>query len=273
MSSLKNDLTGRRFSRVLVLSRAPNKNGRVRYSCICDCGTKFETLGQHLVGGSTKSCGCLNRELASDRMKVMNHVSYDTNTRLYRTWKNMKNRVRQFHRNSKRYFERGISVCDEWQSFEPFMKWALNNGYSDGLTLDRIDNNKGYSPENCRFVDMTIQGNNKENNHYVLFRGEKLTIAEISRRYGISYGLIKDRVYRGVCGEALIEPPKSKKCYVTLFGKTVRLAEAARLTGLSYGALRNRINKGIPLELPPDEGARQRQKRAKELTSTTSGPQ
>lgn len=258
MYKLKNDLTGQRFGRLLVIKRAVNKNGRVQYSCICDCGTKFETLAQHLVSGATKSCGCLNRKLASERMKAMNHVPYNTQTRLYETWSNMKNRVRPSNSNHKRYFDRGITVCDEWQKFEPFMNWALKNGYSDDLTIDRIDNDKGYCPENCRFVDRVVQCNNKGNNHIVDFRCEKLTIAELSRRYDLSYGLIKHRIYRGISGEDLIKRPRKNERFVTVFGKRVRLFEASRITGLSIGAIINRDKKGIPLELPADEKARQR---------------
>lgn len=109
-----------------------------------------------------------------------------------------------------RYNGRGITVCDEWKNdYKSFAEWSRNNGFREDLTLDRIDNDKGYYPENCRWTDNTTQQNNKENNVRITFNGETHTQAEWSRLTGLSKDLIHDRLERGwsVC-RTLTTPPK-----------------------------------------------------------------
>ena len=196
---LKYDLRGKRFGRLLVTKRAPNKNGRVAWHCVCDCGNHIVTLSQHLLSGQTKSCGCYNRELAGKRLHDMNKADYDTSTRLYQTWKNMKSRCSSSAKgiSRKRYFERGITVCDSWKnSYTEFMNWAYANGYRDDLTIDRIDNDGNYEPSNCRWVNRVVQANNMSTNHLVKYRNQTHTIAEWARILNLSYDTIKYRVNR-----------------------------------------------------------------------------
>ena len=101
--------------------------------------------------------------------------------------------------NYKDYGGRGISVCDEWRrSYSAFATWAKQNGYADGLSIDRIDNNKGYSPENCRWVDAFVQGNNKRSNAVFTINGEEKTVTQWAREYGINSITVFSRLYKGM---------------------------------------------------------------------------
>ena len=121
-------------------------------------------------------------------------------TRLYRCWSTMKSRCRNPHSESFKYYgERGLDVCDEWaDSYLAFKEWAINNGYSDELTIDRIDNNKGYSPQNCRWANAYVQMNNRNFNHKVTYNGETHTLAEWEKLTGIKQTKIRQRLKKGL---------------------------------------------------------------------------
>ena len=122
------------------------------------CGTKFRANTDNVVRGKTKSCGCYNIKRLKER--GANHGL--KGTRLYNIWTNMKDRV--FNTKNKQYNDyggRGITICDGWKNdVKSFYDWAMSNGYSDDLSLDRIDNDGGYSPENCRWTTRTVQSRN-----------------------------------------------------------------------------------------------------------------
>ena len=186
-----NDLTGKRFGFLTVQSFAGtvrSKGGHTSayWKCLCDCGNEVCVCRAHLVTGITKSCGCY-RKMMAGRQTIKHGMS---DTRIYNIWDKMCSRCSSEKDHAYVYYGgRGISVCEEWKGengFENFYSWAISNGYTEQLTIDRIDNNGNYEPSNCRWVTMQVQNDNKRNCHYVNYNGERITLSEFERRTGIS---------------------------------------------------------------------------------------
>lgn len=149
-------LDGQRFARWAVLRQAGNtKRGGALWLCRCDCGTERAVLGADLRKGKSVSCGCLRNERAA----TMNRTHGQSGTRLHNIWSVMLSRTRDV--GNPVYGGRGITVCPAWQKFETFRDWALESGYRDDLTIDRVDNDKGYHPQNCRWATAKIQSRNR----------------------------------------------------------------------------------------------------------------
>lgn len=162
-SSKVKDLTGQHFGRLTVISYAgTNKYNRSMWNCVCSCGNRKVVDSNSLQKGATRSCGCLDREAHITSPNRKTHGKH--NTRLYRIWKAMKNRCFNANTNDfqKWYGGRGIVVCDEWKNnFQAFYDWAINNGYSDNLSIDRINVDGNYEPSNCRWATAAEQAHNK----------------------------------------------------------------------------------------------------------------
>lgn len=188
------DLTGQKFGRLTVTKRAENKNGRVAWLCVCECGNELITTTDNLRSGDTQSCGCYNKERT-----IQTHQKHGLRyKKLYAIHQSIK--ARCYNKNNKQYKDyggRGIKVCDEWlgeHGAENFIKWALSNGYADNLTIDRVNNNKGYSPDNCRWATPKEQGNNTRRNHYITYNGETHTLSQWAEIKNIKRGTLNSRI-------------------------------------------------------------------------------
>lgn len=189
------DLTGQRFGRLLVLRRVGSKGKSPTWYCKCDCGNEKIVSTSGLKSGNTQSCGCLRQEQAIENNKHRT-THGKSKTKLYNVWFDIKRRCYNPKReNYKDYGGREIKICDEWKNnFEKFYNWANENGYKEGLSIDRIDVNGDYEPKNCRWVDNYTQANNKTNNFLITYNGETHTATEWSKIVGIKATTILHRI-------------------------------------------------------------------------------
>lgn len=194
------DLTRKRYGRLTVIELAGrDSRGKVMWKCQCDCGNTTVVRADCLRDGNTASCGCLQKE----RMRDWATTHGGSGTRLHTIWLGMRSRCfchsdHAYHN----YGARGITICDEWRdSFEAFRDWALANGYRDDLTIDRIDNDGNYCPENCRWETKKQQSNNERKNRWITHNGEKHTIAQWSELTGINPETLRGRLNKGWSAE------------------------------------------------------------------------
>lgn len=190
------DLLGKRFGRLTAVEPiGPDRYKQIVWRCVCDCGTETFVTASHLNRGAVRSCGCLRRDTTRANKTIHGH-RYE---RLYGIWKNMNKRC---HLESDirydNYGRRGIYVCDDWRdNYDAFKNWSYENGYADNLSIDRIDNDDGYSPENCRWTDRFTQANNTRRSRHVTYNGVTHSISEWSRLLGIHKATLRDRIKRG----------------------------------------------------------------------------
>ena len=180
--TIEKDITGQRFGRLVAVRKHHSEYDKTK-NCSqnfwlfrCDCGKEKVINKQSVIRGLTTSCGCY----AIEERNKANSTHKMSKTRLYRCWQDMKNRC---YNPSRKKYEiyggRGIIVCSEWKnSFENFSDWSLRNGYKEGLSIDRIDVNGNYCPENCRWTTMKEQNNNRRNNHKITINNETKNLCE-----------------------------------------------------------------------------------------------
>lgn len=174
MSKIR-DLKGTKFGDLIVLNETPQRIKNVTYlKCRCICGTEKLFCAGNLVSGQSVSCGCKRKKTDFRRLTVI--------------FNNMKQRCYNPCNSSyKNYGGRGIKICEEWlNEHKTFYDWAINNGYNNSLTLDRIDSNGNYEPFNCRWVSMEVQQNNRRNNHKITLNGETKNVSQWSKQYGVT---------------------------------------------------------------------------------------
>lgn len=208
------DLTGKRFGRLVAIKVHHNTKGKIYWLCSCDCGKEHIVLSNKLISGNTVSCGCRVSEIRKD-IENVNKSHSMAKTRIYRIHSQMKGRCyRKSCPNYESYGGRGITVCDEWigeDGFINFYNWSINNGYSDELTIDRINNDQGYYPENCRWVTAKKQANNTRSTVFLSYNGETKTASEWSEITGIRRDTITRRKRDGWTDEQCLTIPVETK--------------------------------------------------------------
>lgn len=205
------DLSGQRFVRLLVVSLNPErgKSGAARWDCVCDCGCAVTVLANNLKRGNSRSCGCLDREMASKRVTTHGLTKHP----LHNVWRCMLYRCS----NSKDidYGGRGVVVCEEWENdFISFYNWAISNGWAKGLQLDKDIKAKQlglqpllYSPERCQFVTAKQNSRNRRGNRLITCRGMTKTLSEFAEMVGENSDIIHFRMRHGWSEEDAIFTP------------------------------------------------------------------
>lgn len=202
---------GQKFFRLTILNVFRRDKTTVA-SCICECGNEKNILLPSLVSGNTKSCGCYGDELREQLNGYKTHgLSYHP---LHALWDGIKARCLNPNRGCyKNYGGRGVKICDEWKNdFMAFYNWAIANGWQKGLQIDKDILGDGllYSPETCCFVTQKKNANNTRRNHYLLYEGETMTLAEFSEKINISPKLVSLRFRRGWSMDRIIATPVIK---------------------------------------------------------------
>lgn len=200
------DFIGHRYGKLVVVGIAgKGTHNRTLMKCVCDCGNEKLVPFGNLNTGHSNSCGCLERE-NYERLGNLNKTHGESNTRLYKEW--MRMRVRCNNPNTKSYMGyggRGIKISKQWDDFLLFKEWALNNGYDDTLSLDRINVDGDYEPNNCRWITMREQSLNKRNTIYVTYHGEKKPLKLWAKELNASYWTLRGRHKQGWTDKEIIE--------------------------------------------------------------------
>ena len=184
------DLTGNVYGELKVLSFSRICGKHYYWNCKCSCGTVKEIRADRFSNKKFPhpSCGCIKNEKGKQRLIELSSTHGESKSRLYYIWSSM------LYRSGRLKNYTHIDVCTEWKDFICFRDWAITNGYSKELSIDRIDNLKGYYPSNCRWVDRDTQNNNKRNNIVFEIENENLTLSQIARKYNIKYSTLSMRV-------------------------------------------------------------------------------
>lgn len=253
---------GSRFGRLVIndmrrdYSNPDSKRQTLYAYCECDCGNVRRVNWYALKSGQTVSCGCRMREAAAEN-RAASAVLSERNgtringkaTRLYRIYRGIKTRL--YNPNVQeypRYGGRGLDMCGEWRNdFQSFRKWALRNGYSDLLTIERVDNKKGYYPSNCIWATPKEQGKNTKKTVYVEYNGKREKLLDLTERFGLSHNLVWERIHKlGMSvEEAIARPPRIKNLPVYQYSlggiylkKHASIKEAASITGVNPSNIR-----------------------------------
>ena len=194
------DITGNKYNRLTAI-KLDHKTDREYWLFQCDCGNVKVINKTSVVTGRAKSCGCLRDE----KVSKVNLIDGRKKNPLYPVWRSIIQRCTNLNDKSyKDYGGRGVNICIEWQNnFNLFSQWCVDNGWIKGLEIDRIDNDKGYCPENCRFVERKDNARNKRSNIKVLYNGEMVCLKELSEKTGLSYQRIKISYHNGKLSELL----------------------------------------------------------------------
>lgn len=249
------NIKGKKFGRLSVIKEnGLNKYDKMTWLCKCDCGNKKIVLGTELINGNVRSCGCL---LSETRIKNniargnLNGASSSDNPsirRLASIYSGMKNRCLNTNEaDYKHYGGRGIEICENWldekYGFDNFYNWAIENGYSNELTIDRIDVDGNYEPNNCRWATRKEQGINKRDSIYLTFEGETKHISEWAEMYGVSTGTLRGRYYKNKDVDYIFYPKKHRHTYIEINGVEKTISEWAKISGVNEKTIYQRYKK------------------------------
>lgn len=209
----RHDLTGRRFGRLMVQAVAAHRNGRPAWRCVCDCGQVRDVLSFNLTGGKTVSCGCLGREQTSRRATIHGACRDGRRTPERQAWHDMMGRCHN-KKNGRygSYGGRGITVCERWRGPGGFVNFLADLGPrpSDRHSLNRLDNDGSYCPENCEWSTAKEQQRNMRSNVFLTHGGETLCVAEWAERTGLRWGVIHGRIRKGWSVEDALTIPSRR---------------------------------------------------------------
>lgn len=198
------ELIGKRFGSLTVVGFTPcqtSKGKQWLWICRCDCGTEKRMVPGNVIIGHTKTCGCGKR-----RKKLVKRD--EAQVRLRKIWRAMIERCECDYEKYKRYYGRGINVCDEWHDYRRFSSWAYENGYAAGLSIERIDNDGNYCPENCKWINRSLQARNRCTTLWVEYKGNRMSLAEACEMANMPYKQVFSRIkYLGWPVEKALEKP------------------------------------------------------------------
>ncbi|MDG1315205.1 MAG: hypothetical protein P8P29_06765 [Flavobacteriaceae bacterium] len=198
---------GDKFGRLTITGdpyRISAKDRSYKYECLCECGNIKHIRRSELKKGTTNSCGCIRKE----QLIARNTSHGDSKSRLYEIWSGIKKRcTNPKAHNYIRYGGRGITVCNDWfNSYESFKKWALLNGYSDTLTIERKNNNLHYTPDNCKWATVKEQNRNKRSNVNITYQGKTQILSDWANELNIKRQTLSKRYHKGLTGVDLFKP-------------------------------------------------------------------
>jgi len=234
------DLMGQKFNRLTVIGVAENsKAGKSRWVCRCDCGNTSIVTGSDLKNGHIRSCGCLKDEINS----TIHTVHGMTQDPIHACWNNMKQRCQNPKASGyPLYGGRGIRVCDEWQDFQTFYGWAVSHGYEEGLTIERIDVNGNYCPENCTWIPKSEQNNNTRQNHYLTYDGRTMPLNQWAREIGITSASLRYRIRAGWDEGRIFTEGAKRNELIEYRGEKKSIKEWADEYGIAYPTLVTRLH-------------------------------
>lgn len=236
---LKDDLTGQKFGRLTAIEFIPDNH---KWLCKCDCGNYKEVVTSKLTSLHTKSCGCLK-----NKYKI-------TVRRIFSIWRNMLARcsIDSKRKDADYYAQKGIRVCEEWKTYESFEKWALENGYDENLTIDRIDENGDYEPNNCQWITIAEQQRKKKCNRWFSHKGTNKILSDWANELNIPLKTLADRIDKlGYSFEEAInkKPGLNKNSVILIYeGKEVNLTMLSKVCGISVSTVSKHIKQGDSVE-------------------------
>lgn len=246
MSKLQ-DITGQRFSRLVVLERAGRApSGHATWKCKCDCGNEVVVWGLSLKSGNTRSCGCIHKEQLSERSRT--HGLKPGNDSTYNSWACMKSRCNNPNHPDYHYYGgRGITHDPRWADFKNFFE-DMGPKPDDSLTIERIDNDGNYCKENCKWGTRKEQARNKSNNRIFTCSGRTMTLAEWAEELGVSHNTIYGRLERGWSLEKTLTTKARSYNSIAYQGETLNISQWETKLGFKPGIIKTRLLRGWSVE-------------------------